>query len=510
MKERIALIDIGSNTIRLVIFQLANNLDFREIQNIKVPARLFQYLEDGVMRQEGIDCLCDIMDAFNHEAAIMKCDQILPKATAAIRQSANVNDIIDQVKKRTGLTIDLVSGPMEAYYGFNAVIHTMADREAVTVDIGGGSTEITYFKDKQIVHSHSFPFGAVTLQSLFFQGKAHNDKKAIKKTRAYIQAAFSDQPFMKDLKLPIIAIGGSARNVARVHQAQTGYTMGSLHNYVLAPDDLTKVLDYFGQVDADQMDKVEGLNADRADIIVPASLVFTELVNFVQAPCFKFSNNGLREGILYQYVQDRYPGAYDINQVATESVERLADRYHFSMADGAQRMVIAQELAQAMIDAGLLKLTDQESELLRYGAYAYFLGKAIDPAAASQHSFYILSNISLFGFSHQDQLALALVASYKNKGLFKQYSQTYPITFSSDQLKCLQHIGGIIKFAECLNDSHYNIVKDIKLVKKKGDYRLEIYYHGNLIAEPNKANNQIKHIERIVGADLAIDFIKAK
>ncbi|HJH01520.1 MAG TPA: Ppx/GppA family phosphatase, partial [Aerococcus urinaeequi] len=161
MKERIGLIDIGSNSIRLVVFQVEDNLAMREIQNIKIPARIFQYINDNhEMSQEGIDTIARIIGAFAKEAAILKADRILPKATAAIRQSTNKDDIINQVKKKTGVTIELVPEEMEAYYGFSAVVHSMSDSDGVSIDIGGGSTEITVFKDKELVEAFSFPFGA--------------------------------------------------------------------------------------------------------------------------------------------------------------------------------------------------------------------------------------------------------------------------------------------------------------------------------------------------------------
>src|SRR5699024_12863497 len=100
----------------------------------------------------------------------LKADLIVHIANAAIRKTANKNDNINQVKKKTGVTIELVSEEMEAYYGCSAVVHSMSDSDGVSIDIGGGSTEITVFKDKELVEAFSFPFGAVSLQEKFFNG----------------------------------------------------------------------------------------------------------------------------------------------------------------------------------------------------------------------------------------------------------------------------------------------------------------------------------------------------
>src|SRR5699024_12120343 len=114
MKERIGLIDIDSNSIRLVVFQVEDNLAMREIQNIKIPARIFQYINDNhEMSQEGIDTLARIIGAFAKEAAILKADRILPKATATIRQSANKDDMINKIKKKTCRTIVVLPEEMK-------------------------------------------------------------------------------------------------------------------------------------------------------------------------------------------------------------------------------------------------------------------------------------------------------------------------------------------------------------------------------------------------------------
>ena len=510
MKERIGLIDIGSNSIRLVVFQVEDNLAMREIQNIKIPARIFQYINDNhEMSQEGIDTLARIIGAFAKEAAILKADRILPKATAAIRQSANKDDIINQVKKKTGVTIELVPEEMEAYYGFSAVVHSMSDSDGVSIDIGGGSTEITVFKDKELVEAFSFPFGAVSLQEKFFNGKDFNDAKSIKETRKYVRQVFSEQPFFENLNLPIFAIGGSARNVARVHQMQSNYGMAGLHEYTMKPKEIDQVFDTFVDLSMKDMLKLEGLSSNRADIIVPATIVFQELIQTVDSPVFKFSQQGLREGIVYEYLEEKYRSAFDIHQVAQQTVERLSSIYQFSIPDSAQRMVIARQLYAALSEDGYLKLNDRELELMNYGAYLYNLGEMIEPGNASQHTFYLLSNSNLNGFSHPERLALSILASYKNKTLFDQYLTTYGEMLDDKQVETLQHIGGLIKFAECLNDSHNNIVKSMDTVMKGNSLILRIFYQGELLSEVYRSEDQKKHVERAIGKDITLEFINA-
>ena len=181
MEERIGLIDIGSNTIRLVIFGYNKKTGLNEILNIKTPARLSQYLtKSNEMNDEGIHVLKETLSSFRKVADKFNVDALYPIATAAIRQSKNREAIIKEIKQDIHIEIQIVPEEDEAFYGYYAITHTTDIENGISVDIGGGSTEVTLFKDKQLKESHSFPFGVVSLKRQFFGDKEHNDKTAIK------------------------------------------------------------------------------------------------------------------------------------------------------------------------------------------------------------------------------------------------------------------------------------------------------------------------------------------
>ena len=189
--ERIGLIDIGSNTIRLVIFEFDKKTGLNELLNIKTPARLSQYLtKDLAMNNEGIEVLTKTLSSFKTVADKFEVTELHPIATAAIRRSTNRDKIIENIKKELNIKIKLIPEEEEAFYGFYAITHTTDIQDGVSVDIGGGSTEVTLFKDKKLIEAHSFPFGVVTLQRKFFDGKDHNDKSAIKAMEKFIAKQF--------------------------------------------------------------------------------------------------------------------------------------------------------------------------------------------------------------------------------------------------------------------------------------------------------------------------------
>ncbi|RXK17322.1 exopolyphosphatase [Macrococcus sp. DPC7161] len=506
--DRIGLVDIGSNTIRLVIFEYSKASGLQELQNIKTPARLYQYLDDEkVMSKEGVQVLCDTLKSFQKVAEKFNVRSLYPVATAAVRQSSNIDEIITTVREETDIEMRIISEKEEAFYGFYAVIHTLHYEDGVTVDIGGGSTEVTYFEDKELKHSHSFPFGVVTLQKLFFKDKAHNDKEAIEKCKAFIKEQLSTLRWLEKRKVPIIAIGGSARNIARIHQSLTEYPIAGVHGYRMKSSDLEQVFEELVKSDGDDLEDLDGLSRDRQDIIVPSCLLFNTLFDYVDAKGFIFSRKGLREGVIMQTLEETHDHPFDKDNVFKNSLKNLASDYNINKEEAHQRQMIAEALYYELEKNELIKGNKQDKALLRNAAYLYYLGSYIDSDASSQHTYYIISNSSLNGIEHKQRVKLALLSSYKNKSLLKFYEDETK-WFSGDEKDSIQMLGSILKFSYALNVSNTNIVQSLYLEKNKENYDLVIMYEGDPIAEEYQAERQKKHIEKIIKSKLNIIFTK--
>lgn len=508
-KERIGLIDIGSNTVRLVVFEMDKSFIITELQNIKTPARLSQYLnEDHIMSQSGIDTLITILKSFSQVIDYYHVKNLMPIATAAVRQSTNQADIIKQVKEKTGLELTVLSEEKEAFYGQYAVLHTTQYENGVTVDIGGGSTEVTYFKDKKMVHYHSFPFGVVTLHSLFFSGKAHNDSKGIKKAQEFVKEQFSSIGWLTKLTVPIIAIGGSARNIANIHQRQTNYPIAGVHGYRLPREALEFTFTLLKNASLEELEDLDGLSRDRTDIILPANIVFNALYDEVRASMFIFSNKGLREGIILEYINLKYGHPYNLYDIGKHAIEKMEKSYRINPDAAHQRVFIVDKLFKAFSGQGYFQQDPFWKRNLHSGTFLYYLGTFIEPEAGSQHTFYIVSNSNLNGITHKERLIIAFLASYKNKSLYKQYMDPFSSWFSKEEIQLIQSLGSLVKFSEALNDSHLDVVKDIELKRlNKKQFELIIHHHGDVLAEDYRASRQKKHLSRILDSDLSIRFV---
>ncbi|GAA0359476.1 exopolyphosphatase [Alkalibacterium iburiense] len=506
--ERFGLLDIGSNTIRLVVFEMDESHSIYELQNIKTPARLVQYLdEDRNMSEEGITVLINVLRSFTEIAERYSIHKSRAIATAAIRQSANRDAILERVEQELGLTLEILPEEKEAYYGNYAVRYTMDVMDGISIDIGGGSTELTYFKDKEVKESISFPFGAVSLQKQFFDGKNHNDKNAIKKARQWVSDQFHSLDWLVKAKVPLVGIGGSARNYAEIHQRQVDYPIAGIHEYQMNVKELNQTFSLLESSSMEELSDLDGLSEDRRDIIIPAGIVFTELMKAMKSKAFIISNRGLREGIMIEEINKKNPDAYDLYGVKRQTVQRLFKQYNIRPISAHQRIILADRLIALLTEKSVLNVEQNELDLLHYGATLYYLGSYIEDDSKSQHTFYIISNSNLHGFTHQDRVRLALMASYKNRSLFKQYVNDVDDWYEEKEKDTLLYLGCIIKFAEALSDSHVNFVQDMDLLEgEEGSYELHVTYKGDAIAEEYRANKHKNHLERALGKPLDVVF----
>ena len=505
-KSKWAIIDIGSNTIRLVIYDTSALGRLKETENIKSAARLRHYLNsNGILELNGITLLIKILKGFKEVLDFHKVESAKCVATATIRQALNKEEILHIVKEQTGFDIDILSGEEEAFYGFFAVIQTTPIDEGITIDLGGGSTEITYFKNRKIIHSHSFPFGAVSLQEQFIKGEKITVEEKDNLLH-FIQKSFQNYPWLKNPQLPIIAIGGSARNVAQIHQNLKKYPLSGIHQYTMIPRDLQEILSLMESLNTLQIEKLEGIAKDRVDLILPALEVFVQLCEYVQSPKFMFSGKGLRDGLFFKELEHR-DDQIDTEKMVNASIRELVHDFKISNQHSDHVAYLAKQLYAQFETKFKIKLDFQIKKMIDLSARVYYLGQYIDPGASSQHTFYLLANTSINGLEHKDRLKLALIASFKNNALLKQYCTPYQNWFTKEELQEIRIAGALTKVASALDASKRGIVKGICLQKtNENEGSITLDCTGNSFAEKDETEKQIRHLEKAIKIELHLIF----
>ena len=506
-KEKYGIIDIGSNTIRLVIYTRDKSGRFTESENVKVVARLRNYLtEEAILEKEGIQLLIETLRSFQEVTRHHQLKDIKCLATAAIRQAKNQNEIIKKVKKETDFTMRILSEFEEANYGYLAVVNSTPFENGITIDIGGGSTELTLFENRQLVHFHSFPFGALSLKREFIQGDMPT-KSEIDALRSFLKAQFAQLDWLADKKLPLIGIGGSARNVAQIHQEYVEYPLPDVHQYIMSKQDIGEINSKMQSFSFSELQRVEGLSKDRADIIIPAIEVFDTLMDVIGTEEFVLSRKGLRDGVFYEEMTKKF-GVTMFPNILEESLYELAVDYDINLTHAFHVTQSALMIAQELEKAGLVSLEKEDYDRIKLSSTLYNLGSYIDSESSNQHTFYLLGNRTIDGLLHKERVIIALIASFKNKISFKRNSALFEEWFTKDELSKYSLLGAVVKLAYSLNATKRDIVERIALEKKTDELVFSIHCREDWKPEQYQVEKQKKHLEKQLKKTIHIHFYK--
>ncbi len=452
--------------------------------------------------EAGIDRLLETLQSFQDVLTIYKIEDVECVATATIRQANNQDEIKDAVKKNTSFTMRILSDQEEAFYGYLAVVNSTSITEGITVDIGGGSTEVTYFKDRELIEAHSFPFGALTLKE-FFSSTIPTDEE-LEQLQKFLTKEFHSLPWLANKEVPLIAIGGSARNLVQIDQNIKKYPLAGLHQYRMYDTDIKEVSNYLVSQKEKKLAKVEGL-----DIIIPAIEVFHSLYQVTQAESFILSRKGLRDGVFYEKLSEQI-GTLLFPNVLEDSIQELINDYDLAPKQIMHVQYLTRKLFDSCKQNGLANFSKQDWMLLKRASYVCNLGEYIDAESSAQHTFYLLANRTIDGLMHKERLKLALIASYKNKTVFKQFLQPYKSWFLKEEWKKLKYLGSLLKFSYCLDATKRQIIQDIHIKVTQKKVILTLYCVQDWMPEEYQAEKQKKHVEKFIKKDLELNFVPLK
>ncbi|MCP2036885.1 exopolyphosphatase/guanosine-5'-triphosphate,3'-diphosphate pyrophosphatase [Planomicrobium sp. HSC-17F08] len=507
-QEKYAIVDIGSNTMRLVIYSRDKSGRLTESENVKAVARLRNYLsESGKLEPEGMDVLIHTLQGFQEVTRHHNLNEVRCVATAAIRQANNQEEILERVEKETDFSMRILSEFEEANYGFLAVVNSTPFESGITVDIGGGSTEITYFQKRKLIYFYSFPFGALSLKQQFVKNDVPTAQE-LKALRKFLKEQFSILPWLKNKKLPLIGIGGSARNLAQIHQEHIGYPVAGIHQYMMSESNVKSVHSMLLGMDFSEIQRVEGLTKDRADIIIPAIEVFVHLMDYIDTDTFALSRKGLRDGVFYEEMIKDFELSIFPN-VLEESFYELASDFDINLTHATHVTANATMIFRELEKCGVFSLEPNDTKYIRLGSALYNLGSYIDAEASHQHTFYLLANRTIDGLLHKDRMTVALIASFKNREVFKRNAAMYEDWFTKDELAKYSLFGAIVKLAYSLNATKRDIIKDIQ-IEASDDQELvfKIRCNSDWKPEQYQAEKQKKHLEKQLKKSIQFQFMK--
>jgi len=465
--QRIAIIDVGSNSFRLIVMTYRHGYCFQLTDEVRETVRLVRGLGTaGKLSREAMSHAVEVMRMYAAFCRASNIQDIVAVATSAVREAANRVEFLSRVQRETGISVRLLSGEEEAYYGYLAAVNSTTLCNGFVIDLGGGSLEITRVADRLPRETTSLTLGAVRATEEWLPNIPPS-KEQVARFRKHIREQLAPLKWFRlqgDWQL--VGQGGSLRNLARIAQKQSNYPLDELHGYELSASDVRKIAKLLEGMTLDERLRVNGMKPDRADIALAAAIVIEECLRHAGAETLLVCSQGLREGLFYERffngkrTSDTPPMFANVREA---SVVNVAHLYNFQErhARHVAHLSLSMFDQLAALENDPVRFTAAERELLWAACMLHDIGMNIDYNDHHRHSYYLILNSGLPGFTHRELALIALAAKYHRKGT-PSTAEIGALLQPGDQARLLR-MTALLRLAEQLDRSRDGAVSDVCL-----------------------------------------------
>jgi exopolyphosphatase/guanosine-5'-triphosphate,3'-diphosphate pyrophosphatase len=436
MAKRTAIIDIGSNSARLVIFERTSRFGFHLITEQKSKVRIGEgaYARGGNLQPVGIERAYLALQSFIQTTKKYHVHKILCVATSALRDAPNGQEFVQWIRKNLHLSIKIIDGNKEAELGAIAANNLLPLSDAITIDIGGGSSDMSLIRDGEIIETFSLNIGTVRIKELFFDRKA-----SLEEAHRYIKEELKRLP--DSFRCPTaVGIGGTARALSKGIMNHRAYPLDKIHAFRYTLEDEVDYLTAITLSSAKGLKKFN-LKQERFDTIREGTLIFLEILKETGAREVITSGVGVREGLfLKDFLRNsrlRFPKGLN------PSIRSILDRFDNLTAkdsSASHRIKVASELYD--ICHRKFGLPNRYRESINAALRLANIGKTLTIYKSRQHAFYIALQELNYAFTHEEILLISLLlrtsnASLLKKSLYQEYKLLLP---KKESMRCLSFI----------------------------------------------------------------------
>jgi exopolyphosphatase / guanosine-5'-triphosphate,3'-diphosphate pyrophosphatase len=507
---RLAAIDIGTNSLHMIVVNVRPDFSFEVIDREKEMVRLGAGGLDGkALTAEAMQAALQVLSKFRRLAESHSVDHIVAVATSAVREAENGGEFLRTVAVETGIRPRVISGTeearlihMAAAYGVGA-----AGEVLVVIDIGGGSVEITRGAGPTMEMGRSFKLGVIRMTERFVKSDPISEREERKLVRhidtdvgehlARIRKAGFDR---------VVGTSGTILSLGAIAVSQHGRgAPASLRNRRVSAKQLHRIRRTMTSLNLEKRVRVPGLEPRRADLSPAGAVLIDTLVRRLGADELTLCDLSLREGVVLDYIArhrkqiaqaDRYP------DVRRRSIIELAERCSY-WPEHAQQIA---RLSTALFDQtrSIHALTDKEREWLEYAAILHDIGVHISYEGHHKHSEYLIRNGDLRGFEPDEIETIALVARYHRQATPKKKHRALR-GFSGGRRRMIRTLAAILRLAESLDRSHAQTISGVELHDRGEDALLQLRTKTDAELELWAANRHAVPFERLIHKPLRVE-----
>ena len=507
---RIAAIDIGTNSIHMIVVQVRSDFSFGVIDREKEMVRLGAGGLDGrKLTPEAQQAALQVLSRFKRLADSHEVDAIIAVATSATREAENGGEFLRQITRQTGIRPRVISGTEEARLIHLAAVYGVSGQgdTVVVIDIGGGSVEVTKGSGPALDLGRTFKLGVIRLTERFVKTDPvapRDQRKLVRHIDAEI-GRYLDQIARAGFDR-VIGTSGTILSLGAVAWLAEGGAPGApLRNRRIGAKHVRRVRKALVPLDLGERLRVPGLEPRRADLAVAGSILLDELLRRLEADEITLCDLSLREGLVLDYIArhrkeiaqaNRYP------DVRRRSVVELAERCKY-WPEHAQQVA---RLSLALFDhtRAIHGLTDHEREWLEYAALLHDIGVHISYESHHKHSYYLVKHGDLRGFDPDEIETIALVARYHRQIPPKRSHDGFG-SLRRRTRRVVRTLAAIVRLAESLDRSHSQVVHGIEFHDRGDDDLLQLRSAGDAELELWSAARHVAPFERMTGKPLRFE-----
>ena len=513
----VSFLDMGTNSIRLLVVRLNPNHSYTILTRQKQQVRLGEgEFEDEEITQDAMERAVVVCKKFTELAKTYHSEEFVAVATSAAREASNQNELLHKIRQEALLDIRVISGREEArliYLGVASGTH-LDTRTGFFIDIGGGSTEIAVGNAKDYQYLDSFRLGAIRLSNLYFPpgDTGPVTPERYKKVQQHIKNAIVHS-LAKIKKNPIdCAIGSSGTivNLAEIAH-KVLHPVAPTTDLTLNHKDLKKVIELLCSLPLEQRRKVPGINPERADIIIAGSAVLDTFMKELALESIAITGRGLQDGLLVDYLSrmDSFPLLGELSS-RQRSVLQLGRSCGINEAHARTVTSLVLELFDSGEKTGIHDFADPARELLEYATFLHDIGSFISYTNHHAHSYYMIRNSELLGFDQKEVVFMANLARFHRK---KTPRKKDPEIAELDpkERDSVRVLAAFIRLGESLDRSHAALIQHVRFTRvDKDTMYLEIVARGDCQLEIWGIENERKAFEKVFGRKLAFTMIDSQ
>ncbi len=503
----VAFIDIGTNSVRLLLVRINPNGSYQPLTKQKETVRLGdKEFIDRILQPKAIERAVIVCKKFMELARAYRAEEVIAVATSATRDASNKVQLLEMLKREANLEVCTISGTEEArliYLGVSSGLR-LGYSKALFIDIGGGSTEVSIGDQSQCYFLHSLDLGSIRLTNMFLPDETGPvSEEQYEQIKAYIRRKATD--LTKDLTRYRVgcAVGssGTIENLARITFVYLHKTADSFE--ILDYEDLKKIVRAMCALPLEERRRFPGINAQRADIIISGAAIIETFMEEMGLSEIRVSKRGLREGLLVDYIS-KSEFSYMITQMSVRkrSIMQLGLTCNFDEEHAHTVTRLALELFDSIQALGIYEFREGERELLEYGSALHDIGTFLSYDTHQSHAYHLIRESTLPGFQPEEIEIIANLAYFHRKNTPKKRHPNL-IGLNKDAVKSIRILSALLRIAEGLDRSHNGIISHVRFyIVSTDSLVLEMHAQRECQLEIWEVEKQKKYFKKMFGYNL--------